>query len=108
MSALRDFGEMLLLASVVIAPLGVLFGLAGGAWIAFVARKPRSRLALTLHGALAGLVLGGIFILLDLHNEGGVPPGIGGFAAMSLIVGGILGATYVSIFWRLLYRGDVA
>ena len=99
---------MLLLASVVIAPLGVLFGLAGGVWVAFVARRPRSRLALTSHGAIAGLVLGGVFILLDLHNEGGLPQGLSGVATMSLIVGGILGATYVSIFWRLLYRGDAA
>jgi hypothetical protein len=72
------FGSFVLMVAVIAAPIGAACGLVVGVWLRAIGRSCRSRLLLTIHGALAGFVLSPAFFSLRLvspsgHDEFGNP-----------------------------------
>ena len=102
------FGSLVLMAAVIAAPIGSACGLLAGIWLGAVGWNCRSRLLLTIHGALAGFVLSLLFLFSDwfLHRGGtGLGINVVSFnTVFPLIVGSCVGAAGAALFGRLLMK----
>jgi hypothetical protein len=102
------FGSLVLMAAVIAAPIGSACGLVVGVWLGVVGRSCRSRLSLTIHGAIAGFALSLFFFLSDwfLHR-GSTSSGINVVSfntVFPLAVGSCVGAAGAALFGRLLMK----
>ena len=100
---IRGIGSFLLLASVIAAPVTLACGLIGGIWLSVVGGYCRSRLLLTIHGALAGFVLGLLPTLsgwlLHRYNADWKMTTV-----FYVTVGSCVGAAGAALFGRLLMK----
>ena len=101
-------GSLVLMAAVIAAPIGSACGLVVGIWLGVMGRSCRSRLLLTIHGALAGFLLSLLALLSDwfLHR-GATSSEISAISFNTLFplaVGSCVGAAGAALFGRLLMK----
>jgi hypothetical protein len=102
------FGSLVLMAAVIAAPIGAACGLVVGIWLGAIGRSCRSRLLLTIHGALAGFVLSLLSFLSDWFLHRGTTSleisAISFNTLFPLAVGSCVGAAGAALFGRLLMK----
>ncbi|MGB9234376.1 MAG: hypothetical protein WCC04_08175 [Terriglobales bacterium] len=95
--------SFLLLSSVIAVPVGLMYGLIDGIWLSIAGWYCRSRLALTIHGALAGFLLGLLPTLSGwlFHTDN---PEWKTNTVFFATVGSCVGAAGAALFGRLLMK----
>jgi hypothetical protein len=104
---IRMISSFLLLFSVIAVPVGLVYGLIGGIWLGIVGWYCRSRLLLTIHGALAGFVLALLPTLSGwlFHADN---PDWKMTTVFYVTVGSCVGAAGAALFGRLLMKPSSA
>ena len=103
-SLIRSFVFFIPMVSVFAVPLGSACGLVGGLWLGVAGQNCRSRLLLTIHGALAGFVLTLLLALPFWLRRPSDRADLRMTTMYLLTVGSCVGAAGAASFGRLLTR----